>query len=173
MKRCSRCKIEKPVSSFRVSDKKTRRRSNDCAVCHNKRMKEYGRKKYATVEGRAKVLFTNAKSRSKKKGLVFDLSLPLVVAKVKTGRCELSGLPFDNSPPTTSKSNMCSASLDRRDPKGGYVDCNIGMICNALNMGKADHDEIDFIAMCVAVAERHADDPRVIERLKELRNAES
>lgn len=40
------------------------------------------------------------------------------------------------------------------------------------NMGKADHAELDFIAMCVAVAERHADDPSVQQRLRELRNAE-
>lgn len=59
---------------------------------------------------------------------------------------------------------------DRGRPKGRKD--NVQLVNTMFNVGKSDHDEIDFIAMCVAVAERHAHDPQVIKRLKELRNAE-
>lgn len=84
------------------------------------------------------------------------------------GRCFKSGIPFDMKPHKSARVNPFAPSLDRKDNLRGYEPDNVQMVCNLFNMGKSDCSEIDFLVMCVKVAERYKDDPAVLKRLKEL-----
>lgn len=87
------------------------------------------------LENRARRLVTSAKPRARKKGLPFDLDqhIPEIQARINTGVCELSGLPFTPRG-KNGKMGPLSASLDRIKPELGYVYSNIRIICWALNI---------------------------------------
>lgn len=121
---------------------------------------------------RARRIWHAAKRRANKKTITFSIQLERVLNSILKGECEKTGLPFDFSKPRGGWSNPFCPSIDRIDTQKGYTCDNVQVVAGMYNQGKCDANEIDFIAMCVAVAEKHADDPAVIQRLKELRNAE-
>lgn len=166
---CRKCGIEKSEYNFSPHSGTGDKLRNICNECHADYMREHCRKRYATPYGRARQMYNSAKSRSLKRGIEFNLTFDLLWAKCLIGICEKSGLPFKMTPPVKSKYGPLSPSLDRINPKIGYVDHNIQVVCNMFNMGKSDYDEIDYLAICVAVAERHKNDPFVVMRLKEIR----
>lgn len=59
-------------------------------------------------------------------------------------------------------------SLDRIDNTRGYEPDNIQLVCNMFNIGKGEHRETDFIAMCMLVAKKNANHHAAIVRLAEL-----
>lgn len=127
---------------------------------------------HTTARGRAVRLVVSARGRAKKYGYDFDLNNDAIERVLLEGRCEKSGIILDLNPRSDVMRNPLAPSIDRIDNSGGYTISNSQVVCNMFNCGKGEATEIDFIAMCVAVAERHADNPEVIQRLKELRNAE-
>ena len=68
-----------------------------------------------------------------------------------TGFCELSSLPFRHY----SISTIDSISVDRIDPKKGYVQSNCRFILNGLNSLKSVGSDADVIRVCKAVVARH------------------
>lgn len=120
--------------------------------------------------GRAVSLFNSARSRAKKFNMDFNLTHEDIETPLTDGFCEASGIAFDLRPPQGTRLNPVSPSIDRKNNNNGYTKGNVQVVCNMYNCGKGEAAELDFIAMCVAVAERNADRPEVIERLKELRD---
>lgn len=118
------------------------------------------------------MLWHAARTRATKKGLGLDITWEYIYVSMLGGNCAVSGLPFGYVTKGRSKLNPFAPSVDRIDNSRGYTIDNVQIVQSAYNRGKNDGEEIDFIAMCCAVAERHASDPKVIQRLKELRNAE-
>lgn len=100
-------------------------------------LKERGAKR--RLEKRAQCLIAAARTRSRKKGLLFELEgfSAQLQARIDIGKCELSGVEFDLSP--GRKPN--SPSLDRIDPKLGYAPGNVRVICHALNAALGDWGE--------------------------------
>lgn len=135
-------------------------------------IKEQIRLHHTTARGRAVRLVNSAKQRAKKKGLSFDLNSAFVFDALCHGVCQQSGIPFRMSYGHAKLRNPWAPSLDKINNTDGYTLNNTQVVCNMFNSGKGEADQIDFIAMCCAVAERHAHRPEVIQRLKELRNAE-
>lgn len=133
-----------------------------------KRRIELQKLKYQSSIGRAKNILSNARMRAKTKRLEFTVSLEFVVSIIEVGFCQRSGLLFDLSN-TKRNSNPFGPSLDRIDSKIGYTPENSQVVCSMYNFGKNEHDEIDFISMCIAVAEKNEITPQITERLKELR----
>lgn len=127
---------------------------------------------YTVPAGRAKKLVTSARNRAKQYGYDFDLSSSEIEDRLTVGVCEKSGIAFNLARPLNTFRNAFAPSLDRRNNEQGYTSDNVQVVCEMYNSGKGQHAELDFIAMCVAVAERHANDPAVQQRLRELRNAE-
>lgn len=121
---------------------------------------------------RARMLWHAAKNRAKKKKIAFSIDLDSVFSAIGSGICQMSGVPFSYATGDRYNRNPFAPSIDRIKNFDGYTPENTQIIINMLNYGKGDSEQIDFIAMCCAVAERHAHRPEVIERLKELRNAE-
>ena len=175
--RCIRCNNRKNISEFAKKNTITGF-SLVCDSCRlipkinyekanvqiqKKRRRSWQRKNRSSVHGRAKSLCQCARAR----GAVSKEIENRVLQGLKGGVCELSCIPFDLTLGEGRK--PFAPSVDRRNNEQGYTAENVQIVCNMYNMGKSNHNELDFIAMCVAVAERHANDPRVIERLKELR----
>lgn len=94
------------------------------------------------MEKRAQCLINAARTRSRTKGIFFDLDgfEAELQARIDFGKCELSGIDLDLSPgrkPT-------SPSLDRIKPELGYVRSNVRIICHALNAALGDWGEDAF-----------------------------
>ena len=163
MKTCPTCKKEKPLSLFNKDLSRIAGVSAQCKACRASKSKEYRRltakerresqarwrsenaehlKKRASkrrLEKRAQCLVAAARTRSRPKGVPFDLDGQIDVLQkiIDAGYCELSGVPFDMSP--GRKAN--SPSLDRITPSLGYVPGNVRIVCHALNTALGDWGE--------------------------------
>src|ERR1035437_203970 len=92
------------------------------------------------------------------KGYAFDLSCLYLwrLYRQQGGLCALSGLPITIRKMSQSRrDSLTSASLDRIDPKRGYLKGNVQWVCLVLNYMKRDLTQIEFIRLCKRVAERH------------------
>ena len=132
---------------------------------------EKARRYKASIPGLAKTLHRSAKSRAESRGLAFDISVLQIEVMLHAGRCQRSGIPFDVRRMSDARKKPFAPSLDRVDNSRGYVFDNVQLVCNLFNVGKSDHDQTDFIVMCLAVAKMHADDATANARLKDLMNA--
>lgn len=76
-----------------------------------------------------------ARSRSKRKGVPFDLTFDwlLATAKQQDFRCKLTGIEFYATPPHRGKVNPYAPSLDRIEPAKGYVTSNVRIVLRAVN----------------------------------------
>ena len=125
-KQCSNCKEVLPRSMF------DRQRDNkdglnvQCRVCEHFKYKRYKQ------QNLAKVLLTRAHQRAMKKGVPYsitvdDISIP--------DFCPILHIPLYSS---TGQASPNSPSLDRIDPKLGYVPGNVQVISCRANMLKND-----------------------------------
>ena len=91
------------------------------------------------VEKRAMCLIANARTRSRRRGVEFGLDFFVgeLQRRIDNGVCELTGVKIDLSP--GRKWN--SPSIDRIDPKGGYLPGNVRMVCQAMNLAMGDWGE--------------------------------
>ena len=94
------------------------------------------------IKYKAYQLYHAAKARSKSKNIPFNLSLELIEEKMKTGKCECTGIEFYIKPYSKREEyvqiNPHSPSIDRLIPELGYVDDNIQLVCDQFNKMKSD-----------------------------------
>jgi hypothetical protein len=95
-------------------------------------------KRYKTIEGRARRLFANARSRALEDNLALDITYEWVLEKLRAGRCEVSGLAFDFD------SRSFCPSLDRDDNECGYTQENTQVVVWIYNRAKGvgGHDDV-------------------------------
>lgn len=167
---CHKCRIEKPLSEFAPEKRSKDGHRYSCRECDRKRYRDYAsrkqeeriskrrewRKAHPGVEAqyqskyrrvhRAKNLIRHAKRRSEIAGLPFDLDLHTeeIQARIDAGRCEITGLPLR----IENGRAWDSPSIDRIDPKKGYVYSNIRIVCHAMNCALGDWGE-DILRMVV------------------------
>jgi hypothetical protein len=80
------------------------------------------RKRRSTLEGRAKLLFTNAKDRARTKGYECSITEEWVLEKLRLGRCEATGLLFNlYQGEGQGNGRAWGPSLDRVDNTHGYT----------------------------------------------------
>lgn len=133
----------------------------------NKR-KEYANDYYRTVKGKAVKIIASARNRAAKNNISFNLQTGLIEHLLNVGKCQKSGLKLENNNDHNGIRNPFSPSLDRIDNSIGYEPYNIQIVCNMYNMGKNEFDELDFIAMCIGVAEKNKNNQKAIARYKLL-----
>jgi hypothetical protein len=106
----------------------------------------------------ATVLIGFAKARAKKGRLPFDLyeHTEEIQRRLGAGVCEMSGLPFEKG---ITVPGPLSASIDRIEPKLGYVYSNIRIICLALNRAFGDWGEEELFRIVDAVRARISQAP--------------
>lgn len=96
-------------------------------------------------------LFNGAKRRAYKWD-VFDITRDFIESKIRTGHCEVTGLPFDMKPMgSASKKNPYAPSLDRIDNSKGYTVDNVRIVLWAVNLMHGEMTDEQLIVMCNAV----------------------
>jgi len=104
--------------------------------------------------GRATKLIENAQVRLKNEEK-FDLTPEWVAKKIEHGRCEVTGIPFDLTPPIGHRRNKYAPSLDRIDNSKGYTQNNVKVVIWFYNMAKNEysHDELVSFARSLLESE--------------------
>lgn len=187
IQKCSTCKKTKPVEFFyRAGCRSSTGWSYKCKKCESESGKrrieqmtpEHRAKRYASnrkyamhsIRAKANMLRNGIMKRSKRFGYDNDVTIEYVVDKLTKGRCEATGIRFQykNEYDGVSGATPFSPSPDRIDNSKGYTVNNIQIVCSMYNIGKGAHDETDFIAMCMIVAERNKENTAAIARAEEL-----
>jgi len=89
------------------------------------------------LNARASYLVSTAKTRAKKQGVPFDLTMPWILEKLEAGMCEATGLPFDFPVrPGVAGRGSFVPSLDRIVPGAGYTCDNVQLVCWIYNAAK-------------------------------------
>lgn len=89
---------------------------------------KYRRKNYATH------LHRELKNRAQRWGLPFNLKLSYIENAMKSGVCEVSGLPFQES----DRRGPFSMSIDKIKPELGYVTGNVRAVLWCVNAALGD-----------------------------------
>lgn len=186
MRICKRCKISKSVDCFSKEKRAKDGVRYQCKQCdsetnknwrnnlsEDKKKKLYAnnRKYYENnIKGKAIFLMNSIKERYKKSGRTFSITYDFLLSKLQNNKCEVTGIVFRNDKSEKGGITPFSPSVDRIKSNKNYDADNIQLVCSIYNIGKSHHNELDFIAMCLAVAEKNRDNQEAIERLRELRN---
>lgn len=89
-------------------------------------------------------ILNQCKNRATKKNLEYDLD-PDWFREKSVGVCEITGIPFDISPPQEKgKRNPLSPSIDRIDIDKGYTKDNCRVVLWAVNRAMGD-DGLGFL----------------------------
>lgn len=88
-----------------------------------------------------------AKHRAKVQELAFDLDIAWA-REWWTGRCELTALEFR---PTIGGQSARSPSIDRRDPRAGYLKGNCRFVLSAINSFKGSGSDAEMIEIAEAL----------------------
>ena len=120
------------------------------------------------LRGRAVAMFNGIKTRCRRMGRINTLSTDWIFEKLSVGKCEKTGIRFKYEQRKTGGITPFSPSVDRIDSELGYTENNSQIVCSMYNIGKGAHEEVDFIAMCLLVAERNKSNSAAIARAREL-----
>jgi hypothetical protein len=93
--------------------------------------------------------FYTTKVRSKKRGIKFTLSRTYF-ERLWTGKCELTHIKFRLM---KGRLNPFAPSIDRIDPKKGYVDGNVRFILFGLNALKSNGTDTDMRTIAQALVD--------------------
>lgn len=143
---CKDCTKEKNRQLYLDPEKRKQRQQYYKNRCNDEtfRLKSNVRSRnfYNSNEGRAKTLLNSARNRAHKYP-EFDLDENFILDKIITGRCEVTGLPFDMSSPSKTSKNPYSPSIDRIDNTKGYTKENTRIVLWQVNLmhGELSDDE--------------------------------
>ena len=102
------------------------------------------------VMSKAKRITWYKREQCKKDGIPFDLDEQWIFERLVRG-CELTGLPFVLD--SKGKPHPMSASIDRVNPKGGYLKENCRIILNGLNVMRGDEPDSVMFKIARALVE--------------------
>lgn len=188
MKRCRNCNETKPRDAFYRENRRKDGLRDWCKQCDKvydraarlkwsdeKKARVYAQNRayYAREENRIKaytiLLFNGVKQRCRKKGYDNEVTKNFISTFLEIGRCWATGFLFKYEKSKRGGITPFSPSIDRIRSDNGYVVGNVQVVCSMYNVGKGGHDELDFIAMCLAVADRNKNNSAAIARMHELR----
>lgn len=175
-KQCNSCKEQRPLSNFYSDTSRKDGLRTTCKTCtdanhsryveaHRDQLRAWKRAEYRTnpakfkdrnaryqATHRAIFLVRGAKYRSALKAIPFDLDqhIPEFQERIDLGYCELTGVPFV----LTTPRSWDSPSLDRIDPRGGYLYGNVRVVCRAINSALGDWGEGPLLKIMEAWAEK-------------------
>lgn len=133
---CRKCKKEKDDTLFHKNKSKPSGLSSWCIECR-KTFDGINRANYRPHQlsyrkkNRAMKLVGCIRTRAKNNGITFDLDkhTKLIQQRIDNGFCEMTGIAFD----LDANMDFNSPSIDRIDPRKGYVYSNIRVVCFAIN----------------------------------------
>lgn len=154
---CLKCKQDKPIDEFYMSERGEGHRKIWCKDCVNHERNLNSRPVYI------KTLLERTKTRAKASDIPFFLTYENIeeLFDKQEGRCALSGRPMTHlyrtcpDQPKTLLRNPTNASVDRIDSDGDYSVANIQLTQCVCNMSKQDQGNQNFIEMCRAISDWH------------------
>jgi hypothetical protein len=150
IKNCAQCGNE-----FRILNNYQKYCSRNCRrIVYRESGPESTDRQYKLISGNWSKYFNRLCSRSfGREGLNRGILLDLLSRQ--NGKCALSGVELTC---VLQKGVSCktNASIDRIDPKGGYVVGNVHLVCAALNKFRIDTPLDEFIDWCKKVADHAA-----------------
>ncbi len=170
-KHCQRCDKTKLAKAFASNKSRSDGRQQYCKDCTRQYGRRYYRanaekmaeifdrsfaKFYSTMKGRATHLLNNARARSSRMGLSFDLTREWVLERLNAGKCEVTGIPFviATGQGRGHRVNSFSPSIDRIDANGHYTQGNCRVVVWIYNRARGAFPDNDFEAMLTALFER-------------------
>ena len=118
---------------------------------------EYHKKKYETIEGRARHLWTSAKKRIP---VGFSITKEWIASEIKKGFCCVTGMPFDLAVNKNGKHERSWApfapSLNKIDPNKGYTQENTRVVIWQYNLMKGQMSDEQLVELCRVVVARAA-----------------
>lgn len=145
MKICSKCKKEKPESSFRKDKSKKTGLSSHCKSCG----REYDKKRSSarSDEYVASSILGDMTRRARRKGFPPpEWSRDEILEKIKNGKCEVTNRSFDVRYKSKYFHNPFNISPDRIDSSKGYTKQNVRWVCTWVNYASNQYDLDDFIS---------------------------
>lgn len=112
------------------------------------------KKQVSTLPGYMKRAALYAHHRSKKKNIVFDISAQDLVDifNEQNGLCAISGMPLDWQTFGKGRSPL-TCSIDRINPKVGYIRSNLRLVCMQINTMKTDLTDKELRKWCLRAIE--------------------
>jgi hypothetical protein len=182
IKTCRKCGMAKPLADFHSDRKRRDGKYPNCRACHGAHMraryaenpavkqlriaryairrvdpafraasKRRSEKHYGSIEGRAKSLLRCAKRSPDGCSLTLDEVRNLLT---ETGRCPVTGIPFDFGPAKKGYAkNPYAPSLDRIDPASSYSLANVRVVIWQYNMMKGELSDAEVALICRKVIE--------------------
>jgi hypothetical protein len=95
-------------------------------------------KRKATIEGRVTFMFSEAQRRARNHNLPFTLTKKWFREKLLLGQCEKTGIPFDLTPATDSRTEPFAPSPDQIVAGKGYTPDNTRLVVWIYNTMKQD-----------------------------------
>lgn len=157
---CNKCGAARDVVTyFKNSEECTR---TICRPCHSKQSYESRKKRrkgyleqlrdkaQVDVVRRAYLMWRRAKDRAKKRNLEFSITREQVEEWLIIGKCQVTKLTLDLKF-DDDRMNPLAPSLDRIDPRRGYVPGNVQMVCWVYNRAKGDGTADDVLLLVEAL----------------------
>lgn len=112
--------------------------------------------RYRTVRGLATHRLSAARLRARKGGLPFDLDADWIEERLRSGRCEATGITFvfPTEDRGSGHQHPWSPSLDRRDPALGYTKSNTRVVVWMYNAAKHVATDADLETLATAIVRR-------------------
>ncbi len=130
MPSCTKCGLAKEDDAFRLHPNRSGNRFSWCKPCENR--EKTLRNRLKIKESLKLMLWTYAKRRAAKQSLPFDLDPDDISVP---SHCPVLGMELKRN---VAKPGRNSFSLDRTDPKLGYVRGNITVMSVRANLLKSD-----------------------------------
>jgi hypothetical protein len=156
LRRCKKCREVKPIADY---PKKGRGRLNaNCKSCENDRLANYREQLKLDPYKYCRAHLAKLRHRAKEQGVPFDLTVEdlFTAWEIQKGQCFYTGHLVDFTVFTEKRTHphLDFPSVDRKDPKSGYVPTNIVWCTYRINRMKNDLDEQEFTALCKLISER-------------------
>lgn len=164
LKNCSKCgrhrtEVEHFYCYLGTREKRVRSICKPCHAQQSERSRQLRRptvnaqaraRRRGSIAGIAYSIFKQAKDRARKRNLEFSITRKWIEAALEGGRCGATGVQFDTSE-TATRQNPLAPSLDRMDPKFGYVVGNCRLVTWIYNRAKGDGSDEDVFRMLEAL----------------------
>lgn len=167
LKHCTSCGVDKLFTMFYTTGKKvdgSPKYNSWCKKCIKVKQASYHARtwgseklKYTafkrTKSVRSFLQYLRSKAAQRKKGDdVISLDALELLWATQNGACALTGWPMSMELANGVVPTNCS--IDRIDPKIGYIVGNVQLVCRAANVAKHDLSQADFVQLCKAVLEK-------------------
>lgn len=137
MKKCPKCKLEKPLSDFYPDRRRTDGVRRECKECTKLARRIYGKTprahECAYIQRRNGGRFSCAKRNARMAQKEWQLTRLEYLALISVGSCFYCGSPLPEA----------GTALDRIDNSFGYIDGNVVPCCHVCNTVKSDFFSFD------------------------------